>query len=218
MTVPVITIDGPAASGKGTIAERVAATLGFHYLDSGALYRLTAVAALEAGVATDDAEGLEKLARSLRPTFRNSKIYLNDRDVTLAIRTEEAGVVASHVAAVPGVRQALFDLQRNAAVAPGLVADGRDMGTVVFPEAPLKVFMTASAAVRAARRAKQLAARGQTADLEALTRDLEERDRRDRNRATAPLKPAEDAHELDTSEMTIEEVVKKVLEWWQLAR
>lgn len=218
MTVPVITIDGPAASGKGTIAERVAAALGFHYLDSGALYRLTAVAALEAGVATDDAEGLEKLARSLRPVFRDSKVFLNDRDVTLAIRTEEAGVVASYVAAVPGVRQALFDLQRNAAVAPGLVADGRDMGTVVFPEAPLKVFMTASVAVRAERRAKQLAARGKTADVEAITHDLEERDRRDRNRATAPLKPAEDAHELDTSEMTIEEVVKKVLEWWQLAR
>ena len=128
------------------------------------------------------------------------------------------GVAASQVAAIPGVRKALFDLQRNAAQAPGLVADGRDMGTVVFPEAPLKIFMTASAAVRAERRAKQLEARGLKADREALTRDLEERDRRDRERAAAPLKPAEDAKLLDTSDMTIEEVVKKVLDWWQLAR
>ena len=128
------------------------------------------------------------------------------------------GVAASQVAAIPGVRKALFDLQRNAAEAPGLVADGRDMGTVVFPEAPLKIFMTASAAVRAERRAKQLEARGLKADRAALTRDLEERDRRDRERAAAPLKPAEDAKLLDTSDMTIDEVVKKVLDWWQLAR
>lgn len=218
MNVPVITIDGPAASGKGTIAERVAAELGFHYLDSGALYRLAAIAALDARADLEDAQGLERLARGLNPVFRDSRIWLDGQDVTQAIRTEEAGVTASRVAAVPGVRKALFDLQRNAARAPGLVADGRDMGTVVFPEAPLKIFMTASAAVRAERRARQIEARGGAADRAALTRDLEERDRRDRERAAAPLRPAPDARELDTSEMGIDEVVKKVLEWWQLVR
>ncbi|MDO5530590.1 (d)CMP kinase [Sutterella sp.] len=217
LTVPVITIDGPAASGKGTIAERVARELGFHYLDSGALYRLTAVAALRAKADFNDPAALEAVALGLAPEFRDSRVWLAGEDVSAAIRTEEAGVAASRVAAVPGVRKALFDLQRNAARAPGLVADGRDMGTVVFPEAPLKVFMTASAAVRAERRALQLEARGEKADREALRRDLEERDRRDRERATAPLVAAADARELDTSEMPIDEVVKKVLEWWRLA-
>lgn len=216
--VPVITIDGPAASGKGTIAERVAAALGFHYLDSGALYRLAALAALEAKADFADPAALEAVARALKPVFRDASVWLDGRDVGRAIRTEEVGVAASKVAAVPGVRAALFDLQRNAAVAPGLVADGRDMGTVVFPEAPLKVFMTASAAVRAERRARQLEARGEKADRAALTHDLEERDRRDRERTAAPLKPAADARELDTSDMGIEEVVKKVLDWWRLPR
>ena len=223
MTVPVITIDGPAASGKGTIAERAARALGFHYLDSGALYRLAALASLEAGIDLSDGPAAEAVARNLKPLFRDSRIWLEGSDVTEAIRTEKVGVAASQVAAIPGVRKALFDLQRNAAEAPGLVADGRDMGTVVFPEAPLKIFMTASAAVRAERRAKQLEARGLKArglkaDRAALTRDLEERDRRDRERAAAPLKPAEDAKLLDTSDMTIDEVVKKVLDWWQLVR
>lgn len=218
MTVPVITIDGPAASGKGTIAERAARALGFHYLDSGALYRLAALASLEAGIDLSDGPAAEAVARNLKPLFRDSRIWLEGRDVTEAIRTEKVGVAASQVAAIPGVRKALFDLQRNAAEAPGLVADGRDMGTVVFPEAPLKIFMTASAAVRAERRAKQLEARGLKADRAALTRDLEERDRRDQERAAAPLKPAADAKLLDTSDMTIDEVVKKVLDWWQLAR
>lgn len=218
MTVPVITIDGPAASGKGTIAERAARALGFHYLDSGALYRLAALASLEAGIDLSDGPAAEAVARNLKPLFRDSRIWLEGRDVTEAIRTEKVGVAASQVATIPGVRKALFDLQRNAAEAPGLVADGRDMGTVVFPEAPLKIFMTASAAVRAERRAKQLEARGLKADRAALTRDLEERDRRDRERAAAPLKPAADAKLLDTSDMTIDEVVKKVLDWWQLAR
>ena len=218
MTVPVITIDGPAASGKGTIAERAAKTLGFHYLDSGALYRLAALASLEAGIDLSDGPAAEAVARNLKPLFRDSRIWLEGSDVTEAIRTEKVGVAASQVAAIPGVRKALFDLQRNAAEAPGLVADGRDMGTVVFPEAPLKIFMTASAAVRAERRAKQLEARGLKADRAALTRDLEEGDRRDRERAAAPLKPAEDAKLLDTSDMTIDEVVKKVLDWWQLVR
>lgn len=218
VNVPVITIDGPAASGKGTIAERVAAALGFHYLDSGALYRLAALSALEAKADFTEPAALEAVARSLKPVFRDGSVWLGGRDVGSAIRTEEVGAAASKVAAVPGVRAALYDLQRSAALAPGLVADGRDMGTVVFPEAPLKVFMTASAAVRAERRARQLEARGEKADRAALTRDLEARDRRDRERAAAPLKPAADARELDTSDMGVEEVVKKVLDWWRLAR
>lgn len=217
-SVRVITIDGPAASGKGTVAERMAAALGFHYLDSGALYRLATYRAIRQGVALDDAAGLEAVARSMAPVFTEGRIEMDGEDVTLAIRTEEVSRATSRVAAVPGVRKALFDLQRSAAKAPGLVADGRDMGTVVFPNADLKIFLTASARVRAERRAKQLEARGETADLEALTRDLEERDRRDRERAEAPLKAAPDAHTLDTSDIGIEEVVKKLLEWWRDAQ
>ena len=188
--------------------------LRWHYLDSGALYRLAALAALRAKVPFDDPAALTAAAQSLAPQFKDGRIWLDGEDVSEAIRAETVGVAASKCAAVPGVRQALFDLQRRAAAAPGLVADGRDMGTVVFPEAKLKIFMTASARVRAERRVKQLEARGEKADLAALTRDLEERDRRDRERAVAPLKPAADARLLDTSEMGIDEVVKKVLGWW----
>ena len=217
-TIPVITLDGPAASGKGTVAELVARELGFHYLDSGALYRIATLAALKAGVDPADSEGHTAVAEKLSPVFENGRILLEGEDVTLAIRSEEVSRATSKVAVVPGVRRALFDLQRRAARAPGLVADGRDMGTVVFPEAPLKVFLTASARVRAERRYKQLTARGETADLDLLTKDLEERDRRDRERAEAPLKPAADARLLDTTEMGIEEAVKKVLDWWTTAR
>lgn len=217
-TIPVITLDGPAASGKGTVAELVARELGFHYLDSGALYRIATLAALKAGVDPADSEGLTAVAEKLSPVFENGRILLEGEDVTLAIRSEEVSRATSKVAVVPGVRRVLFDLQRRAARAPGLVADGRDMGTVVFPEAPLKVFLTASARVRAERRYKQLTARGETADLDLLTKDLEERDRRDRERAEAPLKPAADARLLDTTEMGIEEAVKKVLDWWTTAR
>ena len=217
-TIPVITLDGPAASGKGTVAELVARELGFHYLDSGALYRIATLAALKAGVDPADSEGLTAVAEKLSPVFENGRILLEGEVVTLAIRSEEVSRATSKVAVVPGVRRALFDLQRRAARAPGLVADGRDMGTVVFPEAPLKVFLTASARVRAERRYKQLTARGETADLDLLTKDLEERDRRDRERAEAPLKPAADARLLDTTEMGIEEAVKKVLDWWTTAR
>ena len=216
-SVRVITIDGPAASGKGTVAERIAHELGFHYLDSGALYRLATYRALKLGTPLDDAEALERVASSMAPVFEQGRILLDGEDVTLRIRTEEVSRATSRVA-VPGVRKALFDLQRRAAKAPGLVADGRDMGTVVFPEADLKIFLTASARVRAERRALQLEARGETADREALTRDLEERDRRDRERAEAPLKPAPDAKLLDTSALGIEEVVKKLLDWWDEAR
>ena len=217
-TIPVITLDGPAASGKGTVAELVARELGFHYLDSGALYRIATLAALKAGVDPADSEGLTAVAEKLSPVFENGRILLEGEDVTLAIRSEEVSRATSKVAVVPGVRRALFDLQRRAARAPGLVADGRDMGTVVFPEAPLKGFLTAPARVRAERRYKQLTARGETADLDLLTKDLEERDRRDRERAEAPLKPAADARLLDTTEMGIEEAVKKVLDWWTTAR
>lgn len=213
-TIPVITLDGPAASGKGTIAERVGSALGFHYLDSGALYRIATLAALDAGIALEDEAALAELCRGLSPIFANGRIVVSGEDVTERIRSEEVSRATSRVAALPAVRRALFELQRRAARAPGLVADGRDMGTVVFPEARLKVFMTASARVRAERRYKQLAARGVASDLDELTRDLEERDRRDRERATAPLRPAEDARVLDTSDMNVEEVVKKVLDWW----
>lgn len=213
-TIPVITLDGPAASGKGTIAERVALALGFHYLDSGALYRIATLAAMRAGVSLDDPAALELCASKLSPVFKEGRIFLEGEDVTTAIRSESVSAATSRVAVVPGVRRALFELQRRAALEPGLVADGRDMGTVVFPEARLKIFLTASPRVRAERRYAQLAARGETADLEALTADLAERDRRDSERTEAPLKPAADARILDTSAMGIEEVVKKVLAWW----
>lgn len=216
--VRVITIDGPAASGKGTVAKLLAERLGFHYLDSGALYRIATYAALRDGVALDDAAGLEATARSIRPVFRGEKIELSGQDVTTLIRSEDVSRATSKVATVPGVRAALLDLQRACAQAPGLIADGRDMGTAIFPQADLKIFLTASAAVRAKRRADQLAARGEPADLAALTRDLEERDRRDTERATNPLKPAADARILDTDTLGIEEVVKKLAQWWDEVR
>ncbi len=212
--VPVITIDGPAASGKGTVAELIAKKLGFHYLDSGALYRLATLAAIKSGVDLEDAEGLERTAELLDPVFDDGKIYLNGEDVTTAIRSEAVSAATSKVAAVPGVRRALFELQRRAAKAPGLVADGRDMGTVIFPEASLKVFLTATARVRAERRFRQLIARGEAANLELLTQDLEERDKRDCERAAAPLKPASDAFILDSSGLTVEEEIEKVFDWW----
>lgn len=213
--IPVITIDGPAASGKGTIAARVARSLGFHYLDSGALYRLATFAALKHGISLDDAAALAAQAANLDPVFDGEKILFEGEDVSTAIRSEAVSSATSQVAAIPEVREALFNLQRRFAHAPGLVADGRDMGTVIFPKAELKVFLTATARVRAERRYKQLVERGEAADLDALTRDLEARDKRDRERETAPLRAAIDAYILDTSEMDIESVEKKVLEWWQ---
>ena len=213
--IPVITIDGPAASGKGTIAARVARSLGFHYLDSGALYRLATFAALKHGISLDDAAALAAQAANLDPVFDGEKILFEGEDVSTAIRSEAVSSATSQVAAIPEVREALFNLQRRFARAPGLVADGRDMGTVIFPKAELKVFLTATARVRAERRYKQLVERGEAANLDALTRDLEARDKRDRERETAPLRAAIDAYILDTSEMDIESVEKKVLEWWQ---
>ncbi len=215
--IPVICIDGPTASGKGTLASRVAAQLGYHYLDSGALYRVTAHAALQAGLTLEasDETRIAELARSLPVRFEGEQVLLSDVDVTDAIRSEQGGMNASKVSVLPAVREALVDLQHSFQRLPGLLADGRDMGTVIFPNAPLKVFLTASAAQRAERRYKQLISKGFSANIDSLRADLEARDARDSSRAVAPLKPAQDALQLDNSTLTIEQSVQRVLEWWQ---
>jgi 3-phosphoshikimate 1-carboxyvinyltransferase len=215
--IPVVCVDGPTASGKGTLAVEVANKLGYHFLDSGSLYRITALAALRAGL-TLDAQGeasIAELVNHLQIRFSDGLILLDGDDVTDAIRTEEAGMNASKVSPLPQVRQALIDLQHSFRQLPGLVADGRDMGTVIFPDATLKVFLTASAERRADRRYKQLISKGIPATLPSLRADLEARDARDSSRAVAPLKPAEDAKLLDNSDLTIEESVNRVLGWWQ---
>ncbi|MGZ8982173.1 MAG: (d)CMP kinase [Burkholderiaceae bacterium] len=212
--VPVIAIDGPTASGKGTIAERVARALGFGYLDSGALYRLVAWRALEARATMHDEAALTALANSMQPTFANGRIELDGLDVTDAIRHEEVGRAASQVAVHPRVRQVLLDLQRSRRQAPGLVADGRDMGTVVFPDAELKVYLTATVDARAERRHKQLIDKGFPANIDVLSQELRARDQRDSKRTASPLKPAEDAYQLDSSALTIEEVLAQVLDWY----
>ena len=215
--VPVICIDGPTASGKGTLASEVARRLGYHYLDSGSLYRLTGLAARRAGLSLEnpDEARLTTLAQQLPVRFVADRILLAGEDVSDAIRTEAAGMDASRVSALPGVRQALLDLQRGVARLPGLVADGRDMGTVIFPHAPLKIYLTAGAPERAERRHKQLISKGISAKLDSLRADLEARDARDQTRAAAPLKPAQDALLLDNSHLTIEQSVDQVLNWWQ---
>ncbi|MCA1925267.1 MAG: (d)CMP kinase [Thiobacillus sp.] len=210
--VPVLTIDGPSASGKGTVAERVARALGFHYLDSGALYRLTALAAMQAGVALDDEAGVAARAAELPARFHEGRVWLADADVTDAIRAEAVGEGASRVAALPAVRAALLERQRAYRQPPGLVADGRDMGTVIFPDAATKVFLTASAQARAERRYKQLIEKGNSASLRALVADMQARDARDTARAVAPLRPAPDALLLDTTHMGIEAAVQAVLD------
>jgi len=212
--VPVITIDGPTASGKGTVASRIADRLGFHLLDSGALYRLTALQALRGALPLSDEAGIAKLAQQLPARFRDDVIYLADEDVSHAIRAEEVGNMASKIAALPSVRQALFDLQLGFRQAPGLVADGRDMGTVIFPTAKLKVFLTASAEARAQRRHKQLIDKGFSANMNDLLADLRARDERDTHRAVAPLVAAADAHILDTSAMGVDQAVEQVLTWY----
>ncbi|RLJ64785.1 bifunctional 3-phosphoshikimate 1-carboxyvinyltransferase/cytidylate kinase [Sulfurisoma sediminicola] len=216
IAAPVIAIDGPSASGKGTVAQRVAETLGFHFLDSGALYRLTALAALRAGVALDDETGVAAVAATLPAEFPGDRILLAGDDVTEAIRAEEIGVGASKVAALPAVRTALLERQRAYRRLPGLVADGRDMGSVVFPEAPVKVFLTASAEARAERRHKQLIGKGMPANMRPLLQDilqeLRERDARDAARSVAPLKQEEDAELVDTTPLGIDEAVAAVLD------
>lgn len=218
MKVPVIAIDGPSGSGKGTIARRVAEELGYHLLDSGALYRIAALAAARRCVTLDNAEALADIARTLDVCFGSDEdgheqVLLDGDDVTQDIRTEDAGAGASVVAGIRQVREALLDLQRSFRKPPGLVADGRDMGTHVFADADLKVFLTASAEERARRRHKQLNDKGIDVSLAALSRDIEERDRRDSERSVAPLRPAEDARLLDSSGKSIEEVVRTVLDW-----
>ncbi|MCD8339029.1 MAG: (d)CMP kinase, partial [Burkholderiales bacterium] len=185
--VDVITIDGPVASGKGAVSDGVAKALGFHVLDSGALYRLTALEVLNQKIDHDNAEACAQVARNLKPLFSGGNIFLDGKDVTNAIRAEEVGLLASKVATYPAVREALFALQRNAAVPPGLVADGRDMGTVIFPNALLKIFLTASAESRAERRYKQLKEKGIDSNIHALVADLKARDERDTTRSASPL-------------------------------
>lgn len=214
--IPVITIDGPSGAGKGTIAQLLASDLGFHILDSGSLYRLTALASLNDQIALDDKAALSQVAAQLDVVFKPAdaglQILLRGEDVSEAIRAEEIGMRASRVAAINAVRDALLQRQRDFLAAPGLVADGRDMGTTVFPDAPLKVFMTASAEERAERRYKQLKAKGINANIAALVADLKARDEQDANRAVSPLKPADDAILLDTTEMSIQQVTEKLLD------
>lgn len=217
MIVPVITIDGPTASGKGTVAHRVAKHLGFHYLDSGALYRLTALSATRVGVALNNEEALAEIARALPCLFVKGHVFLNGEDVTDAVRAEAIGVAASKIAVLPTVRQALVDLQVGFRVSPGLVADGRDMGTVIFPDATQKVYLTASVEARANRRYKQLIEKGFSANMEDLVKDLTERDARDISRTSAPLKPAPGAYVLDTSQLTVNESVYVVLDLYAKA-
>lgn len=215
---PVIAIDGPTASGKGTIAQRVAHALGWHYLDSGALYRLLALAAMRTQTPMHDEPALVSLAGRLVPIFDGARIRLDGDDVTDAIRTEPVGEAASRIAVLPAVRAALVALQHAARRAPGLVADGRDMGTVIFPEAALKVFLTATAESRAERRTKQLIEKGFSARFADLLRDLKARDARDAQRSTAPLKPAPDAWVLDSTALSIDETVDAVLRRWRDAK
>ncbi len=211
----VIAIDGPSASGKGTIAAKVAAQLGFDYLDSGALYRLSALYAERQGVALNDEAALAQLALSLPVTFAGGEVLLAGEVVTEAIRQEAVGLGASAVAKLPQVREALLARQRAFLGPNGLVADGRDMGSVVFPQAQLKIFLTASAEVRAQRRVLQLEGKGQKADFETILADIERRDEADRSRKVAPLRHEADAHYLDTSALGVEETLEKVLKWYQ---
>jgi cytidylate kinase len=223
MAAPVITVDGPSGTGKGTISLRLASTLGWHFLDSGALYRLVALGAQQQKIDAGDTAALSSYARTLPVRFEgrgpgeDPAIYLDGQDVTQAIRTEEAGNAASRVATIGGVREALLARQRDFRQFPGLVADGRDMGTTVFPDANIKIYLTASAEIRAQRRFKQLKEKGIGVSLTALVRDIAERDERDANRSVSPLKPAADAELIDTSTLSIDEVMAVILSLVQKA-
>ncbi len=214
---PVIAIDGPSASGKGTVARAVAQRLGFNFLDSGALYRLVALAALSRGMPLDSEGPVEEVARALAAAFVGDRVMLDGRDVGTAMRAEEVGVAASRVAALPGVRAALLERQRAFRQAPGLVADGRDMGTVVFPDASLKIFLTADARERARRRYKQLIEKGLSASMDALLQEILDRDARDSQRAAAPLQKSADAVGIDTTGMPVEAVVAAILKEYERA-
>ena len=216
--IPVITIDGPTASGKGTLADETAKVLGFAVLDSGALYRVTGLAARRAGLNLDDGAAVAALVPTLELRFSDGQVFLGQEDVSARLRAEATGLLASQVAVHPEVRQALHQLQLDFRRLPGLVADGRDMGTAIFPDATLKVFLTASAATRAERRHKQLISKGISANIESLREDLEARDERDKNRSTSPLTPAQDAQLLDNSALSIEASVEQMLAWWQTRR
>lgn len=212
---PVLAIDGPGGAGKGTVSRMAAAELGWNYLDSGALYRILALAASQKGISADDEATLAELALALDIRFgtgMDERVWLDGQDVSALIRTEQAGAAASAVAALPAVRDALLERQRAFRTPPGLVADGRDMGTVVFADAKTKIFLTASAEERAQRRYKQLIAKGIDVKLCDLLKDIQARDERDSNRAVAPLRPADDAVLVDTTQMSIAEVLRQVLE------
>jgi len=213
--VPVIAIDGPSASGKGTVAQQVARELGFHYLDSGALYRLVALAAMHAGAPFDDEAKVAALARGVSVRFEGDEVWLDDERVATMLRTEECSAAASRVAALPSVRTALFERQRAFRQPPGLVAEGRDMGSVIFPDASLKIFLTADVEARAARRYKQLKEKGIAATLPALLQDLRERDARDASRPVAPLKQSPDARLLDTTAMSAEQAAARIAGWYR---
>ena len=212
--IPVIAIDGPSASGKGTIAQLVAKKLGFHYLDSGALYRLVALQSMRSGTDFADETMLTKIARNLDVFFKGDKIFLTGRDVSDAIREEQCGNRASEIATYPSVRIALITRQRAFRQPPGLVTDGRDMGSVIFPDAILKIFLTASAEVRAQRRYNQLMEKGISANMAALLQDIQTRDARDSNRSVAPLQHGKDAKILETTDLSIAEAMNTVLQWY----
>jgi cytidylate kinase len=210
--VSIIAVDGPSGSGKGTLAAKIAESLGWRLLDSGAIYRVLGLAVERAGISFENVDKITEMAKNLNLTFSQGKVWLDCDDVSEAIRTETAGTAASKVAAIPEVRRALLDWQRGYAKPPGLVADGRDMGTVVFPTAGVKIFLTASVEERALRRYKQLKEKGLSVNLADLTEEIKARDERDRGRATAPLKAAEDAWQLDSTRQTAEEVYHQVMQ------